>query len=101
MAADEVKDYLENGNITNSVNFPQVNMARSGEIRFCILHKNIPSILQQCLAVLSDKGANVENMENKSRKDYAYTVVDANGADEALSSEIAKIDGVVRVRVIK
>ncbi|MGN0455309.1 MAG: 3-phosphoglycerate dehydrogenase family protein [Acutalibacteraceae bacterium] len=101
MAADEVKDYLENGNITNSVNFPQVNMARSGEIRFCILHKNIPSILQQCLAVLSDKGANVENMENKSRKDYAYTVVDASGADEALSSEIAKIDGVVRVRVIK
>lgn len=101
MAADEVKDYLENGNITNSVNFPQVNMARSGEIRFCILHKNIPSILQQCLAVLSDKGANVENMENKSRKDYAYTVVDASGADEALSSEIAKIDGVVRVRIIK
>lgn len=101
MAADEVKDYLENGNITNSVNFPQVNMARSGEIRFCILHKNIPSILQQCLAVLSDKGANVENMENKSRKDYAYTVVDASSADEALSSEIAKIDGVVRVRVIK
>ena len=101
MAADEVKDYLVNGNITNSVNFPQVNMARSGEIRFCILHKNIPSILQQCLAVLSDKGANVENMENKSRKDYAYTVVDASSADEALSSEIAKIDGVVRVRVIK
>lgn len=101
MAADEVKDYLENGNITNSVNFPMVNMARSGEIRFCILHKNIPSILQRCLAVLSDKGANVENMENKSRKDYAYTVIDASGADEALSEEITKIDGVVRVRVIK
>lgn len=101
MAADEVKDYLINGNITNSVNFPNVNMARSGEIRFCILHKNVPAVLQRVLQVLSDKGANVENMENKSRKDYAYTVIDASGADEGLSEEIAKLDDVVRVRVIK
>lgn len=101
MAADEVKDYLINGNITNSVNFPNVNMARSGEIRFCILHKNVPAVLQRVLQVLSDKGANVENMENKSRKDYAYTVIDASGADESLSEEIAKLDDVVRVRVIK
>lgn len=101
MAADEVKDYLENGNITNSVNFPNVNMARSGELRFCILHKNVPSVLQRCLSVLGDKGANVENMENKSRKDYAYTVLDASGADEALADEISKIAGVIRVRVIK
>lgn len=101
MAADEVKDYLVNGNITNSVNFPNVNMPRSGEIRFCILHKNVPSVLQRSLQVLSDKGANVENMENKSRKDYAYTVVDASGADCSLGDEIAKLDGVLRVRVIK
>ncbi len=101
MAADEVKDYLVNGNITNSVNFPNVNMPRTGEIRFCILHKNVPSVLQRSLQVLSDNGANVENMENKSRKDYAYTIVDASGADEALSDSIAKLDGVLRVRVIK
>lgn len=101
MAADEVKDYLENGNITNSVNFPNLNMPKSGELRFCILHKNVPSVLQRCLSVLSDKGANIENMENKSRKDYAYTVLDANGADESLTNEISKIAGVIRVRVIK
>lgn len=101
MAADEVKDYLENGNITNSVNFPNLNMPKSGDLRFCILHKNVPSVLQRCLSVLSDKGANIENMENKSRKDYAYTVLDANGADESLTNEISKIAGVIRVRVIK
>ncbi len=101
MAADEVKDYLVNGNITNSVNFPNVNMPRTAGIRFCILHKNVPSVLQRSLQVLSDNGANVENMENKSRKDYAYTVVDASGAAEALGDEIAKLDGVLRVRVIK
>lgn len=101
MAADEIKDYLVNGNITNSVNFPAVNMARSGEIRFCILHKNIPAVIQRCLSVLGDEGANVENMENKSRKDYAYTVVDASGATEAFADEIAEIEGVIKVRVIK
>lgn len=101
MAADEVKDYLENGNITHSVNFPAVNMPRTGEVRYCILHKNTPSILEKILSNFSDAKANVENMENKSRKDYAYTIIDAVGATKDLTEQIKSIDGVIRVRVIK
>lgn len=101
MAAEEIKDYIENGNIVNSVNYPSVVMPRTGDVRFCILHKNTPKILTKILDVIGEKGANVENMENKSRKDYAYTVVDATGADIELATSIEKIDDVIRVRVIK
>lgn len=101
MAADEIKDYLENGNITNSVNFPAVNMPRSGEVRYCILHKNKKSILEKILSNFSNANANVENMENKSRKDYAYTIIDAVGASKDLTEQIKAIDDVIRVRVIK
>lgn len=101
MAADEVKDYLENGNITNSVNFPAAKMARTGDVRYCVLHKNIPAVLQNVLAFVSEQGANVENMENKSRKDYAYTLIDVTGATADLTESIKGVDGVIRVRVIK
>lgn len=101
MAADEIKDYLENGNITNSVNFPAAKMARTGEVRYCVLHKNVPAVLQSILSFVSEQGANVENMENKSRKDYAYTIIDVTGATTDLTSNIKSVDGVIRVRVIK
>lgn len=101
MAADEIKDYLENGNITNSVNFPAAKMARTGEVRYCVLHKNIPAVLQSILAFVSEQGANVENMENKSRKDYAYTIIDVTGATKDLTANIKGVEGVIRVRVIK
>lgn len=101
MAADEVKDYLENGNITNSVNFPAAKMARTGDLRYCVLHKNVPAVLQSILSFVSQQGANVENMENKSRKDYAYTIIDVTGATSDLTQNIKSVDGVIRVRVIK
>ena len=101
MAADEIKDYLENGNITNSVNFPAAKMPRTGEVRYCVLHKNIPAVLQSILSFVSEQGANVENMENKSRKDYAYTIIDVTGATKDLTASIKGVDGVIRVRVIK
>ncbi len=101
MAADEVKDYLENGNITNSVNFPGAKMARTGDVRYCVLHKNVPAVLQSILSFVSQQGANVENMENKSRKDYAYTIIDVTGATSDLTQNIKSVDGVIRVRVIK
>lgn len=101
MAADEVKDYLENGNITNSVNFPSICMPRSGDVRYCILHKNAPNILKQALSLIGDLGANVENMENKSKKENAYTIIDATNVTAEISKELASIDGVIRVRVIK
>lgn len=101
MAADEIKDYLENGNITHSVNFPAAKMARTGDVRYCVLHKNVPAVLQSVLSFVSQQGANVENMENKSRKDYAYTIIDVTGASADLTDSIKGVDGVIRVRVIK
>ncbi len=101
MAAMEIKDYLENGNITNSVNFPSIKMARSGEVRYCVLHKNIPSVLKHILSFVSEQGANVENMENKSKKEYSYTIIDVTGASADLTESIKAVDGVIRVRVIK
>lgn len=100
MAADEIKDYLENGNITNSVNYPAASMPRTGDVRYCIMHKNAPSILQQILSHFSDLSANVENMENKSRGDYAYTLIDATGTTKDLTKQIKAIEGVIRVRVM-
>ena len=101
MAADEVKDYLENGNIINSVNYPAVSMARSGDARICVLHSNVPNVLKQVLDAVSSKGANVENMQNKSRGEFAYTMIDVTGYTPEMESEISAIEGVIRVRVIK
>ena len=102
MAADQVKDYLENGNIVNSVNMPAVSMARSGDARVCVIHKNVPSIITSITAVLSDNGVNIENMQSKSRKDYAYTILDIVGASpDAALHGLTDIDGIIRVRVIK
>lgn len=101
MAVDEIKDYLENGNITNSVNYPSVTMARTGDVRFCVMHKNTPKILTQVLGAVTENNANVENMESKSRNEIAYTVIDTTGADASVTSAIKAIDGIIRVRVIK
>ena len=101
MAARQLKDYLENGNIKNSVNFPNVEMERSGVQRLCIVHKNIPAMLANITLQLSKNGINVENMTNKSRGDYAYTLVDLGAAaeEEALAG-IRAIPGIIRLRVI-
>ncbi len=101
MAADQIKDYLENGNIKNSVNYPDVQVPRSGDTRICVLHKNIPNMLAQISAVVSADGVNIEAMTNKSRKDFAYTVLDIVGeAKENFTKDILDIEGVIRVRVL-
>ena len=101
MAAKELMDYIENGNIVNSVNLPEVTMPRSGKNRFCVIHKNIPTILNQITGIISDDGVNIENLLNKSRGDYAYTMVDTGEADiDAVATEIKAIDGVIKVRAI-
>ena len=80
MAAAEVKDFLENGNITHSVNFPDCDMGAKGEgERITILHKNIPNMIGQFTALLAEKNMNIEVMTNKSRKEYAYTMLDVDG----------------------
>jgi len=101
MAAKELIDYIENGNIVNSVNLPEVTMPRSGEHRICVIHKNIPNMITAIAGIFADDGVNIENMLNKSRGDYAYTMLDTGAADTtAVAEEIKAIDGVIKVRVI-
>lgn len=101
MAADEMKNYLENGNIVNSVNYPTLVAPRSGDTRVCVLHKNIPNVLTTISAALSSQGLNIEGMNSASKKDYAYTMMDVTGsvADASLEA-IRAVEGVIRVRVI-
>ena len=102
MAAHELQDYLDNGNITNSVNLPNVSMERSGDARICVIHRNIPNILAQITSIVSGAGMNVENLANKSRKDYAYTMLDINGkVSDAMVEKLSAIEGVIRVRVMQ
>lgn len=100
MASDEIKDYLENGNIVNSVNFPSICMPKSGDVRVCVLHKNTPKLLNSILSAISDNGGNIENMENKSKKDLAYTIIDVTGT-ATIADAINGIEGIIRVREIK
>ena len=102
MAARQLADYLENGNIKNSVNLPDVVLERSGAARLCLLHKNVPSMLTQIMTTLSDDGINVENMTNKSKKDYAYTIVDVNTPITAEAvAELSAIEHMIRVRLLQ
>ncbi len=102
MAAQELSDYLLTGNIKNSVNLPNVEMARSGEYRLGIIHRNVPNMLSAILAILSAEGANIENMTNKSRGNYAYTLIDFSSAIPAKALEDVKaLEGVLRLRVLK
>lgn len=100
MAVQEVKAYLETGSIKNSVNLPNIDMPKTNAVRFCVIHNNVPTILNQITAKFGDLGANIENMESKSRGDYAYTVLDVTGNADGASNKIITIDGVIRVRVI-
>ncbi len=100
MAANELIDYLENGNITNSVNYPSVSMPKSGKCRIGVMHKNIPAVLSQASSAISENGFNIENMINKSKGEYAYTILDiSSDADDALVRRIRSIDGVIRVNL--
>ncbi len=106
MAAKQLREYLENGNIVNSVNFPNVSMPHSGDIRVCVLHKNVPNIIAQISSVLSGEGINIENMANRSKKDYAYSIFEIIGKEsdddmKKIADKIAAIDGVIKVNVIR
>ena len=104
MAAKELRDYLENGNITHSVNYPDCNMGtkeKSGH-RITILHKNIPNMLGQFTALLAQENMNISQMTNKSRKEYAYVMIDVEAeVTQELEEKLNVIEGVLKVRVIK
>ena len=93
MACNQVKEYLENGKIINSVNYPAISLPRSGDKRICVMHKNVPERLHDALA-----GMTVVGMLTKSRGDVAYTIIDVAG--DADTEKLAAVEGVVRVRVI-
>ena len=98
MAADELKQYLEMGVIKNSVNFPSITLPKTGDARFCVFHQNTPKIIAKLLEQI---GGNVENMENKSRGEIAYTIIDATGYNAEAEETIKDIPGIIRYRVIK
>ena len=102
MAAQELVDYIENGNIRNSVNYPAVSMPHDGDARICVLHKNVPNMLSQISGALSAQDINIENLINRSKKDYAYTILEIIGdlPDEVVRS-LESIENIIRVRIIK
>ena len=99
MAIDELKHYLENGSINHSVNYPDVNCGpKESEKRVCVLHKNIPGIINKITSVIVESNTNIVNFINKSRGDYAYSVFDVDG--EANIDKIDSLEDIIRVRII-
>jgi D-3-phosphoglycerate dehydrogenase len=103
MAVEQVKDFLENGNIKNSVNFPEAWMERNGGSRILIANKNIPNMVGQISGVLATEGINIDNMLNKKRDDIAYNIIDVarKNIDESVKIKLQNIEGVFMVRIIQ
>ena len=103
MAVKEIRDYLENGNIKNSVNYPNCDMGMcSAEGRIAINHRNIVNMISQFTKVIGEAGVNISDMTNKSKANYAYTLIDLESpANEDMVKALEAIDGVLRVRIVK
>ncbi len=101
MAVEQLRDYLEKGNIKNSVNFPECYLPPSGTQRITIANKNVPNIIGQITSVLAQENLNIADMLNKSKKDYAYNIIDIDGtvSDDALA-KLKAVEGVIAVRLI-
>ena len=101
MVADQVRDYLENGNILNSVNFPNISMPRESGFRLAIANANVPNMLGQISTTLAGAGLNIHNMVNKSRGDLAFTLVDVEcSVPQIVIDQLTAISGVLRVRYL-
>ena len=102
MAANQVRDYLEFGNIKNSVNFPECNMAPSANNRILVANSNVPNMVGQITTILADSGINIVDMLNRSRGDLAHNIIDCeNGVPEEVLAKISNIKGVIMTRLIK
>ena len=102
MAVEQVIEFLENGNIVNSVNYPNIELAREASIRICIIHENIKNTVGAITTILGDNDINIENMANRSRGDFAYTIIDVNSEmTEQVIKTIENHKGIINVRVIK
>jgi len=102
MAVDQIADFLDNGNIVNSVNFPAISLPSSNKHRLTIAHKNISGIVSKITSAFANEDVNIDNMVNKSKGEYAYTIVetDTEPSVEAIEA-LKKINGIIRIRVIK
>ncbi|NOZ37013.1 MAG: phosphoglycerate dehydrogenase [Gammaproteobacteria bacterium] len=101
MVAEELRDYLENGNVKNSVNFPEVHMARTEGYRMAIVNSNVPNMVGQISSALADNGLNIIDMLNKSRGDLAYTLIDIDKpVEKVLLNELLAITGVLSARMV-
>ena len=101
MVVDQLRDFLENGNVHNAVNFPNTRMARAGRARLCIANRNRPNMIGQLSHVLGEAGVNIAQMHNASRGDIAYTLIDLDSvASDSLVAAIGKIDGILSVRAL-
>ena len=103
MAAKEMMDYIENGNIINSVNYPKCDAGVcTSEGRITICHKNIPNIITKCAGVFSSEGINIDHMVNKSRGDFAYSMFDIDAAStEDMVKKLEEVEGILKVRIVK
>ena len=102
MGAMELIDYLENGNIKNSVNMPAVSMAKSGSVRITVIHKNQPNMISTITDTISKDGVNIASFEDKNRGEIAYSIIDCDtDVSTSVVTDIEAIDGVIKVRVIK
>ena len=102
MGASELIDFLENGNIKNSVNMPAVSMAKSGSVRVTVIHKNQPNMIATITDTISRDGVNIASFQDKNKGEYAYSIIDCDSdVSSSVVGDIEAIDGVVKVRVIK
>ena len=100
MAAKQLDEYLTNGNIVNSVNFPSVSLPHTSGARVCLMHSNVPNMLSQIAAAFSSEGINIDNLANGSKGDVAYTIVEVmEKPGERVAEKLMKIDGIIKIRV--
>ena len=101
MIAKQIKDYLENGNIVNSVNFPDAKMPRAGSERLAITHRNIPNMVRQITKAIAEEEANIVDMLNKSKGEFAYTLIDIEEEiSNSVIENIKKVEGILKVRAL-
>ena len=101
MAVNEIRSYLEKGDVINSVNLPAVSVPMTGDAKICVIHKNVEGTLTKITAIAAEAGLNIENMVSKSKKDMAYTVLDVKGSADSTADKIKAIDNVIAVRIVK
>jgi len=102
MAVNQLRDYLENGNIKNSVNFPECNLAASGTTRILIANRNVPNMIGQITPLLAHANINIADMLNRSKGDYAFNIIDIDGeADEMIINQVKQVPGVIMLKTIK